>query len=92
MPYIVNELGLYIAFPAGHFHESERCEIIEESVEGKRTKSHRGSLFSSVETAVLLVSKSPVLQQPMFSHLIGKVYKQTTYACSHNRRHVHVAT
>lgn len=38
LPYIVNELGLYIAFTAGHFHDSERCEIIEEILVGKEDK------------------------------------------------------
>jgi len=39
LPHIVNELELYIAFTAGQFHDSERCEIIEEeSVEEKEDK------------------------------------------------------
>ncbi len=49
LPYIVNELGLYIAFTAGHFHESERCAIIEESVEGKE-----GQRVTGVHCSVLL--------------------------------------
>lgn len=40
LPHIVNELELYITFTAGQFHDSERCEIIEEeNVEEKDKES-----------------------------------------------------